>query len=207
MRRTFAVIVMLAGCLAVTSAQQPPPQAPLSERIAALRAKGGGSSYSGTERPLSTSVLGSFVSWQPDEIGLIVLWRGAQRWYYASPRSGGGGGNVDSFHSSNQFGSIRIDLTLNQTRRIAQVNNVEVSLSDGQNALLVDGADKTDAPSVRAIKADLSSPVSAGGLIKLLANPNLAPILRRSAEILSFLQCDAPGNGGVGYICEQLKAK
>lgn len=207
MRKPLAVVWLTVVCWTGTLAQQPPPQAPLNERIAALRAKGGGSSYSGTERQLSASVLGSFVSWQPGDIGLVVLWRGADRWYYASPRSGGGGGNAEGFQSSNQFGSIRIDLKLNRTRQTAHVNNVEVSISDGQNVLLVDGADKTEAPSVRAIKADLSSPASAGGLIQLLANPNLAPIIRRSAEIVSFLQCDAPGNGGIGYICDDLKAK
>ena len=201
---------MLAGCLVVTSAQQTPPQAPLSERIAALRAKGGGSSYSGTERPLSASVLGSFVSWQPGGVGLIVLWRGTDRWYYASPRSGGGGGNAEGFQSSNQFGSIRIDLNLNRSRRTAHVNNVEVSLSDGQNVLLVDGADKTEAPSVTAIKADLSYPATQTDASTLPLS-DLAAIFRRSSEMMSFLQCDTPANATparvTGYICEDLRAK
>lgn len=206
MTRMSAVLMMFIVCFAFTSAQQPAPQPPLRERIAALVAKGG-SYYSGTERPLSASVIGQFVSWRPGEIGLMVLWRGTERWYYASPRSGGGGGNAESYSHSNQFGSVRIDLTLSQTRRIATVNNVEVSLSGGENVLLVDGADTKDRLSVRAVRADLSSTAQATGLIQLLASSNLAPIFQRSTEIVSFLQCEAPGNGVTGYICEDLKAK
>jgi hypothetical protein len=207
MKRTPFAVVMLAACLAVVHAQQPAPQPPLRERIAALMAKGG---YSGTERPLSASVLGSFVSWQPGDIGLIVLWRGADRWYYASPRSGGGGGSAEGFQSSNQFGSIRIDLRLNQTRRTAQVNNVEVSLSDGQNVLLVDGADENARLSVRAIRADLSYTATQTDASTLPLS-DLAAIFRRSSEMMSFLQCDTPANAAparvTGYICEDLRAK
>ena len=219
MRRTFTVIVMLAGCLVVTSAQQPSSQPPSKERIAALLANAGGSYFSGTDRPLSAFVIGQFVSWQPGEMGLVVLWRGTERWYATGPQSSSGGGSQGSFRHSNQFGSLRIDLTLNRTRLIATVNNVEVSLADGQNVLLVDGADRKDRPSVTAIRADLSSPAAVSDLIQMLATSNLAQIFRRSAEIVSFLQCDAPANQALPipglppeylarvYVCADLKAK
>lgn len=100
------------------------------------------------------------------------------------------------------------------------MNNVEVSLSEGQNVLLVDGADKKERPSVRAIRADLSSPVAVSDLIQVLATSNLARIFQRSDDIVSFLRCDAPANQtipgipGVStryiatiYVCEDLKAK
>jgi hypothetical protein len=196
--------MMLATCLAVPSAQQGAPQPPLSERIAALLAKGG---YSGTERPLSASVIGQFVSWRPGEIGLMVLWRGAERWYYASPRSGGGGGSADSYMHSSVFGSVRTSLTFNQTDRIATVNGVDVALSQGENVLLVDGVDGAKRPSVTAIRVDLSSTVPAADLRELLAASNLAAIVRRSTDIASFLQCDGPGNAGPAYVCGDLEAK
>jgi hypothetical protein len=210
MTPTSAVLTMITSCLAVTSAQQPSPQPPGREQIAALRARGGDNYYSGTDRPLSASVIGSFVSWQPGEIGLIVLWRGADRFYYASPRSGSGGGNAEGYHHSSQFGSLRLDLTLNRTRRIAIVNGIEVSLADGQNVLLVDAADQKERLSVRAIRADLSSS-PATDLTRLVASSNLAPIFQRSSEIVSFLQCATPANAAparmTGYICEDLRAK
>ena len=207
--------MMIAACFEVTSAQQPSSQPPGRERIAALLAKGG-SYFSGTDRPLSASVYGQFVSWQPDEMGLVVLLRGSERWYAARGQSSSGGNSQGSFRHSNQFGSIRIDLTLDRTRLIATVNNVEVSLADGQNVLLVDGADTQERPSVRAIRADLSSPAAASDLIH---TSNLAGIFRRSAEIVSFLQCDAPANHTIPipglpaeylamiYVCEDLKAR
>jgi hypothetical protein len=213
--------MMISACLAVTSAQQPTAQPPSKERIAALLAKAGASFFSGTDRPLSASVVGQFVSWQPGgEMGLAVLWRGAERWYAAGPQLSSGGGSQGTYNHSNQFGAIRIDLTLNRTRQIATVNNVEVSLAEGQNVLLVDGADKKERPSVRAIRADLSSPARVSDLIQVLATSNLAQILRRSAEIVSFLQCDAPANQTIPgiselsaryvptiYVCEDLKTK
>ena len=106
---------------------------------------------------------------------------------------------------------------MDRTRLSATVNNVEVSLADGQNVLLVDGADTQDRPSVKAIRADLSSPNT--GLIEELATSTLAQIFRRSAEIVSFLQCDASANQALPipglpaeyaasiYVCEDLKAK
>jgi hypothetical protein len=210
--------MMISACVAVTSAQQPSSQPPSRERIAGLLAKAGANYFSGTDRPLSAFVIGQFVSWQPGgEVGLAVLWRGAERWYSAGPQSSSGGGSQGSYHQSNHFGPIRIDLTLNRTRQIATVNNVEVSLSDGQNVLLVDGAHTHERPSVRAIRADLSSPVAVSDLIQILATSNLARIFQRSAEIVSFLQCDAPVNQAIPglpaqyvatlYICEDLKAK
>ena len=210
---------MLAVCVAITHAQQPIPQPPLSERIAALRAKGGANYYSGTDRPISAFVVGQFVSWQPSELGLVVLWRGGEHWYAAGPQSSSGGGSQGTYHRSNQFGPIQVSLTFNRTRRIAEVNKVEVSLSEGQNVLLVDGADKSERPSVRAIRADLSSPARVSDFIQALATSNLAQIFRRSAEIVSFLQCDAPANQAMPfpglpaayvatiYVCEDLKAK
>lgn len=219
MRQALAVVSWAVLCWASTLAQQPSSQPPSRERIAARLAKAGASFFSGTDRPLSASVVGQFVSWQPGELGLAVLWRGTERWYVAGPQSSSGRGSQGSFHRSNQFGSTRVDLTLNRTRQIATVNNVEVSLSDGQNVLLVDGADKQDRASVRAIRADLSSPAAASDLIQVLATSNLARIFQRSAEIVSFLQCDAPANQSVPvpglpaaylatiYVCEDLKAK
>jgi len=219
MKRILSAVIMLAASVAVTSAQQPSSPPPSKERIAALRAKAGGSYFSGTDRPISASVVGQFVSWQPGELGLVVLWRGTERWYAAGPQSSSGGGSQGSYRHSNQFGSIRIDLTLNRTRLIATVNNIEVSLADGQNVLLVDGADRQDRPSVTAIRADLSSPAAVSDLIQVLATSNLARIFRRSAEIVSFLQCDAPANQAIPisglpaeylatiYVCEDLKGK
>ena len=195
MKPSFPVIVVLAACVAIAHAQQPSSQPPGRERIAGLLAKAGANFFSGTDRPLSASVVGQFVSWQPGEVGLAVLWRGAERWYSAGPQSSSGGGSSQgTYNHSNQFGSIRIDLTLNRTRLIATVNNVEVSLEEGQNVLLVDGADKKERPSVKAIQADLSSPVAVSDFIRVLATSNLAQIFRRSTEIVSFLQCDEPAN-------------
>ena len=208
---------MLAASVAVTHAQQPSSQPPGKERIAALRAKAGASYFSGTDRPVSAFVVGQFVSWQPGELGLVVLWRGAERWYAAGPQSSSGGGSQGSYHRSNQFGSIRADLTLNRTRLTATVNNVEVSLAEGRNVLLVDGADKQGRPSVRAIRADLSSPAAVTDLIQVLATSNLARIFRRSAEIVAFVQCDSSANQAIPglpsayvatvFVCEDLKAK
>ena len=93
MNGIFGGVVLVMASLALTSAQQPLPEPSLREKVAALRAKGGDNYYSGTERPLSAFVVGQFVSWQPGEIGLAVLWRGSERWYAAGPQSSSGGGS------------------------------------------------------------------------------------------------------------------
>ena len=77
MNSSFPVVLMLAACVAVAHAQQPSSQPPSREKIASLLAKAGANYFSGTDRPLSASVIGQFVSWQPGgELGLAVLWRG-----------------------------------------------------------------------------------------------------------------------------------
>jgi hypothetical protein len=157
---------------------------------------------------LSAFVRASYYSWQPGEIGLLVLWRGSERWYSAGCENRGSG-NSEGYIGSMHCGSAQIDFVFERPRRLARVNGAEISLTNGDNVLLVDGVDNaTDRPSTRSISADLAFTVRPGaGRAPAPPSPaDFVSILSRSSDMASFLQCDTPASTR-SQVCEGLKAK
>ena len=182
--------------------------------LATMLAHAQGNYFGGGDRPLSAFVQASYFSWKPGEIGLMVLWRGGERWYM-QPGGAHGSGNFEGYKGSYTHGSTQIDFVFERQRRTARVNGVEASLSEGDNVLLVDGVDESDGrPSLRTIAADLSYQIRPGpGVVPAPPSPDdFASIVRRSPEIASFLQCEKPTSRQLparftGYICDNLQVK
>ena len=176
-RRILAGAALVVACSAVAMAQQPPPI-----------------NYFGSSNlTLSPFVRGSVFSWHTDEIGLIVLWRGGERWYSPGMKSGGSG-NAAGYTGFMEFGSKRIDFSYDRSRRIARIRPVEVSMTDGHNVLLVDGVDRAaDGLSTKPIRADLTFKAANGpGRPPRLSPDDIMSILRRSEEITAFLKLPDP---------------
>lgn len=164
-------------------------------------------------RPLSPSVLGTFLIRQPGEIELLVLWRGSPRWFLA-PAKTRGSATAETYSASLEYGSVQLDLWYHRVRRVARIRDIEVSLSPGKNVLLVDGVDRNDGPSITAIATDLTF-TERPGRGAAPAGPEdaeIGSILGRSAEIASFLRCDATANEEKvpanlsGFVCRDLTA-
>jgi hypothetical protein len=185
--------------------------------VATAGAHAQGNFFGSSHVSFSPSVRGSILRWQPDEIGLLILWRGAERWYL-----GGGGGSSsrgsgagDVYRTTLQYGSMGIEFVYDRSRRLARIRDVELPLPDGHNVLLVDGVDRTDGGlTARSLQADLAfTTVPGRGATRAFPSErDLAPILRRSPEIVAFLRCDAATNAGgipgIAFgICNDLAAK
>lgn len=118
-------------------------------------------------------------------------------------RSTSGGGSVDTFHSTIRYGGLELQLGLQATKRTAEVQGQTVELGDA-NVILVDQVDTAGgAQVVRTLRIDSAVPLSEEG------HPRVEGMLRRSQEILSFLQCEAAMPDGKGLamidrICAQV---
>jgi hypothetical protein len=140
-------------------------------------------------------------------LDLIVLWRGAPGWFMrGGPRRDSGGGGTDSFHSTARYGDVEVQVTLQTAKRIAEVQGQRVELGDA-NVILVDGVDTAGAAKVvRTLRIDPAVPLSQEG------RPRVEEVLRRSPEVLSFLQCetampDGKGQAMIDVICARVVGK
>ena len=170
--------------------------------------------FASGDRALSAFVTGQYLIWQPGEIGLLVLWRGGSRFWYAGSRSGGGSGTAHGYTGSVRFGSQQFDFLYDKAGRVARVRSTEVSLAQGENVLLIDGADRDGEPLIRAIKSDLSYEVTAGrgSPPSRIGNDEIAAILGRSADIVAFLRCGDDAADRIAtqaslFVCGDLKSK
>jgi hypothetical protein len=137
-------------------------------------------------------------------LDLIVLWRGAPGWFTrGTSRSTSAGGSADTFHSTIRYGGLDLQLGLQPTKRTAEVQGQKVELGDA-NVILVDQVDTAGgAQVVRTLRIDPAVPLSEDG------RPRVEEVLRRSQEIVSFLQCEAAMPDGKGQamidrICAQV---
>jgi len=151
---------------------------------------------SSASRPLSATVISTFVA-RNGELAFLVLWRGSPGWYSRgnSNSSGGGGGGrpgqeVGSF--SLTYGGRTFSIDLNYSDGLARVLDQEISLAD-TNVVLVDDVDGPSGGRIvdrRRVDPTLP-PVSSPGQRTIDNDPVVAAI-RRAPEIWAFLQCDVP---------------
>jgi hypothetical protein len=119
-------------------------------------------------------------------VELIVLWRGSPGWFSRGSGSGTSSrGSTASFHSSIRYGGLDLQLEFEPNTRVAQIQGNAIQLRD-DNVILVDNVDVAGGPTVvGALRVDPELPLADNGY------PRIEPVLRRSPEIVTFLQCDA----------------
>lgn len=163
----------------------------------------GGGSNSGTA-PVSPSVmateLGSVDAVGRGTLQLLILWRGTSGWFLrggGGSSSGGGGsmapGSSMIFSHWISQGGVNLTLRFDPAVRKVWIQDREVALDDA-NVVLVDGVDSPAGPQVvRTLRIDPEyqttprSPVPAQTFI------------RRSPELVEFLQCDVTVPGQSTY--------
>ena len=146
----------------------------------------------------------------------LVLWRGTPGWGTGKHHDNDGGGNDGSVRIGLNRGSISLDLWLSPATHQARLQNRVERVPDGANVLFVDHADGPRPAIVRTLSID------AGSANFDPRNGTIAPLLKRSPEIVEYLRCDleAPQPAGApsedaaklmamasrGF-CEQLKSQ
>lgn len=162
-----------------------------------------GSPVSIVSLPASDSVFATIAT-SEDRLLLLVLWRGAPRWYSTNKGSQGGGSGT-TFNSTVSFEGGQVSVSFDTATRKALVQGKPVSMLPDKNVILVDGVDgEGGGRVVRTLAVDTA------GLKVGISNgfPGLAPVFSRSAAIVAFLQCDAKQTDPRGVMpCALLKKK
>jgi len=177
----------------------------------------GGGSNSGTA-PVSPSVmatqLGSVDAAGRGTLQLLILWRGTPGWFMRGGGSSSGGGGSMAPGSSMIFshwisqGGVNLSLRFDLTARKVWIQDKEITL-DAENVVLVEGVDSREGPQVvRTLRIDpeyeatmAPAPYSVPGRG---TQPRAQPVpahtfIRRSPELVDFLQCDTPLPGLRAY--------
>ncbi len=199
MRRDVLATVLLVAHSLPMGAQQPFPA--------------GGSSS--TTAPVSPSVMATVmtVGGEPGKgaLDLLVLWRGSPGWYWRAEGRGGGGSSSSGggmFGRSGaevrtEFisqGGINLSIRFEPASRRLWILDQPVTLGDA-NVVLVDGVDEPTGPRVVAtIRIEPAYDAATDQPPGMLAmRPSGAPplqevppqtFIRRSPELVAFLQCD-----------------
>ena len=178
----------------------------------------GGGSNSGTA-PVSPSVMATELD-SVDASGrgtlqLLILWRGTPGWFMrgGGGSSSGGGGSMGPgsgmMHQPVDFtGRRQPDLRFDPAARKMWIQDAEIALDDA-NVVLVDAVDSPAGPQVvRTLRIDpeyettLEPPPYAIPGRGSQMRPRPVPVqtfIRRSPELIEFLQCDAPLPGLKAY--------
>jgi hypothetical protein len=181
--------------------------------MAAQPFPGGGSNSS--TAPVSPSVMATELA-SVDASGrgtlqLLILWRGTPGWFLrggGASSSGGGGsagpGSGTTFSHWISQGGVNLTLRFDPAARKVWIQDKELALDDA-NVVLVDGVDGPAGPQVvRTLRIDpeyetkMEPPPYAmpGRGPQLRARPVPVQIfIRRSPELIEFLQCDMPPPG------------
>lgn len=173
--------LFLGGLLMAAPAQLPPGRR--------VPSPGANATSSGT-RVISPVALVTWVSTYGNDgiqvLDLIVLWRGSPGWFSRGSGSGTSSrGSTASFHSSIRYGGLDLQLEFEPNTRVAQIQGNAIQLRD-DNVILVDNVDVAGGPTVvGTLRVDPEPPLADNGY------PRIEPVLRRSPEIVTFLQCDA----------------
>ena len=170
----------------------------------------GGGSNSGTA-PVSPSVMATQMG-SVDAVGrgtlqLLILWRGSSGWFLKGGGSSSGGGGSMGPGSGTTLshwisqGGINLNVRFDPAGRKLWIQDAEIALDDA-NVVLVDGVDSAAGPQVvRTLRIDPEyettmepPPYAVPG-----RGPQMRPrpvpaqtFIRRSPELIEFLQCDAP---------------
>lgn len=98
----------------------------------------------------------------------------------------------ESFHSTSRFGDAELQLGLDSAAHTAEIQGQHIDLGDS-NVVLVDGAGSADRVRVVAkLRVDPDVVLLNDG------RPDIDAVLMRSADVVSFLQCDVQTLGGRG---------
>jgi hypothetical protein len=162
-------------------------------------ARGGGGMS--TSRFVSPTVVASWSSHDNYADGskttLLVLWRGAPGWFSKGGRgragwsSGGGSGAGGSGSYGYQYvteGGLTFTLEFDYDKRIVKILNREISLKE-TNVVLVDFVDSVNGPAIVDYRWVEPGP-PAPPVVPDAASDPIAGVIRRSPELLDYLQCD-----------------
>ena len=168
----------------------------------------GGGSNSGTA-PVSPSVMATEMA-VVDASGrgtlqLLILWRGSPGWFRQGGGSGAGGsiGPGQSMIRSEWIsqGGVNLTVRFDPAARKVWIQDTEIALEDA-NVVLVDGVDSPAGPQVvRTLRIDpgyettiapspYRGPMGRGPQMRAQPVP-VQTFIRRSPELVEFLQCDA----------------
>jgi hypothetical protein len=117
-----------------------------------------------------------------EELALLVLWRGAPGWFLQPGGSGSSGSTNNVDYTWIKYGDVSLSLDFDAAARTVTLQGTPLALLDN-NVLLVDDVDGTNGPRVVSATAVPRRMPGAAGQI--------APILRGSPAMMSFLRCDA----------------
>ena len=175
MRSALSLVIAIGfHVVAVAGAGQPPAPG------------AAGSPVSIFSLPASDSVFATIAT-SEDRLLLLVLWRGAPRWY-STNKSSRGGGSGTKFDSTISFDGGQVSVSFDTATRKGRVQGKPVSMRPDENVILVDGVD-----GARGGRVVRTLAINTAGLQVGLRNgfPGLVPIFSRSPAIVEFLQCDA----------------
>jgi hypothetical protein len=140
---------------------------------------------------------------------LLVLWRGSPGWMTKGGHSSTGSGGRESGRSDEDYplfsgmtyGDIRLSLSFRSGSHQLTIGNDDVPLGPEDNVVLVDDVDGSQGPQVlRTLHIDPDAAPAAA------STPGAAPMatpqefIRRSPELIAFVQCDrqmADSNGEI----------
>jgi hypothetical protein len=168
------VAVTIASAIVFAQApasQQPPPGVPMD---------------SSASRIVSPTVVATTMVRTLDganSLSLMVLWRGSNGWFMKSGARGGGGGGGSQRTLTARVRYAGLDLLAEldlQPRAVRIQGNPATLQPFDANVILVDG---TDGPNLRVVSTLKIDPA-------MTPDKQVEPLLKRSSEILAFLQCD-----------------
>lgn len=172
----------------------------------------GGGSNGGTA-PVSPSVMAAEMG-VVDMAGrgtlqLLILWRGSPGWFRQGGGSGSGGsmGPGPSLIRSEWIsqGGLNLTVRFDPAARKVWIQDREIALNDA-NVVLVDGVDSPAGPQVvrtlrigpeyetTMVPAPYGGPMGPGPQMRAQPVP-VHTFIRRSPELIAFLQCDATVTG------------
>lgn len=118
-----------------------------------------------------------------EELELLVLWRGTPGWFLQPGGSGESGGALGTHYTWIKYGAVDLSLDFEESTRRVTIQGKNTIELGANNVLFVDEVDSEAGPrTVGLILVPRAMPGSAG---------QIAPILRSSPRIMSFLRCDA----------------
>lgn len=154
--------------------------------------------------PVSPSVVATVAN-QDGQLAMLALWRGGTKWYGSgtATSSSAGGGQNGSLGVSAQYGSVALDLAFDPAAQRLTLHGRSTTVPKGANVLLIDGVDQPGGG--KLVKAFYLDAAGANMEIRYGLR-GLAPLLSRSAEVVSFLQCDKwPQYVGSAEPCAEMK--
>ena len=181
--------VLVMGLSVSVGGQGPPPPRRLPPP--------GRTATASATQPVSSVVVVTWVTRYGHDglhtLELLVVWRGQPGWFTrVGPRTSSGGGSGSSFHSTSQFGDVELQLALDSSAHTAKIQGQSIDLGES-NVVLVDGVGSADRVRVVAkLRVDPDVVLLYDG------RPDIDAVLMRSADVVSFLQCEVQTPGGRG---------